>query len=512
VPGWFQATIALYDATGKEVAFADDYRFNPDPVLFYRVPRDGEYELEIRDAIYRGRQDFVYRIAVGERPFITRAFPLGGREGVETFAFIDGWNLAAGRLALDTKPGGGWIRQARSRGGKLVSNSIPYAVDTLPECNESESNDTVKDAQRIDPGPPGMIINGHIAKPGDVDVFRIAGGAGDGIVAEISARRLNSPLDSLLRLTDASGKVLAWNDDHVLKEKHLHIDRLGLLTHHADSYLLARLPGKGAYYVQVSDARHHGGDAHAYRLRIGAPRPDFALRVTPSSLYTRPGGIMPICVYAMRNDGFDGQIEVKVKAPAGFELNGGRIPAGHNSIRMTVTAPSRSPARPVALKLEGSARVGGRTVVRPAGAADNVMQAFLYRHLLPAGELMVVVRNQKWPVPPMEVAGDVPVRIPAGGSKRVLISALKSKMLQELLLQLNDPPEGLTLHDVSVVAQGLQFRLEADKDAAKSGFTDNLIVEAFREFAPKRKDGRPAKKRRYSMGFLPAIPVRIVPN
>ena len=45
VPGWFQATVALYDAKGNEVAFADDYRFNPDPVLFYRIPEDGEYEL-----------------------------------------------------------------------------------------------------------------------------------------------------------------------------------------------------------------------------------------------------------------------------------------------------------------------------------------------------------------------------------------------------------------------------------------------------------------------------------
>ncbi|MHC4679603.1 MAG: hypothetical protein ACYTEK_12970 [Planctomycetota bacterium] len=69
VPGWFQATLALYDAQGKEVAFADDYRFNPDPVLFFEIPANSEYELEIRDSIYRGREDFVYRIAVSERPF-----------------------------------------------------------------------------------------------------------------------------------------------------------------------------------------------------------------------------------------------------------------------------------------------------------------------------------------------------------------------------------------------------------------------------------------------------------
>jgi len=75
VPGWFQATLALYDANGNEVAYADDYRFHPDPVLFYEVAQDGEYVLEIKDAIYRGREDFVYRIALGELPFVTSIFP-----------------------------------------------------------------------------------------------------------------------------------------------------------------------------------------------------------------------------------------------------------------------------------------------------------------------------------------------------------------------------------------------------------------------------------------------------
>ncbi|HET6428665.1 MAG TPA: hypothetical protein VFJ30_09670, partial [Phycisphaerae bacterium] len=57
----------------------------------------------------------------------------------------------------------------------------------------------------------------------------------------------------------------------------------------------------------------------------------------------------------------------------------------------------------------------------------------------------------------------------------------------------------------------LEFRLAADKDTAKSGLADNLIVEAFRELVPKAKKGAaPAKKRRWSIGFLPAIPVEIV--
>ena len=84
VPGWFQATIRLSDAQGKELAYAGSYRFHPDPVLFYEVPADGSYTIEISDSIFRGREDFVYRMALGELPFVTSIFPLGGQAGTAT--------------------------------------------------------------------------------------------------------------------------------------------------------------------------------------------------------------------------------------------------------------------------------------------------------------------------------------------------------------------------------------------------------------------------------------------
>ncbi len=509
VPGWFQATLALYDADGKEVAFADDYRFNPDPVLFYEVPQSGEYELEIHDSIYRGREDFVYRIAVGEKPFITQAFPLGGKEGVRTAAAIDGWNLLRSQLPLDTQPGNENIRKTAYHEGKRRSNWIPYAVDTLPECNETESNDTTRRAQEID---LPKIINGRIDKPGDVDVFRFKGRSGDKIVAEVYGRCLNSPLDSLLRLTDASGKVLQWNDDHVLKVNHLHKDIVGLVTHHADSYLTAELPGDGVYYVHLADTQRHGSAAHAYRLRISAPRPDFALRITPSSLSTRAGGMVPISVHVLRKDGFDGEIEVVLKdAPAGFKLSGGRIPAGCDHLRMTLMTPPKAPDQPAALQLQGRARIGAQTISRPAVPAEDMMQAFLYRHLVPSQELLVAVSKSRWRVPLIELAENGPVRIRAGETAQVRLKTRKRPALNQMQLELRDPPEGLTLHNVTVVPEGLAFRLKADKDAMQSGFEGNVIVEAFTQYVQKGRNGKPTRqKRRASAGFLPAIPIKVV--
>ncbi len=509
VPGWFQAAIALYDEKGNEVGFADDYRFNPDPVLFYKIPEDAEYELQIRDAIYRGREDFVYRIAIGEQPCITQTFPLGGRAGVKTVASIDGWNLPANRLLLDTRPGDDPIRQTAYDDGKLLSNPVAYAVDTLPECNEVESNNTLKQSQPID---LPIIVNGRIDKSGDVDVFSFSGRSGDKVALEVNARRLNSPLDSLLRLTDASGKVLEWNDDYVVKDSHLHRDTMGLVTHHADSYLLTALPADGTYYVHLADSQQHGGREYAYRLRIAAPQPDFAIRITPSSLSMRAGGIIPFCVHALRKDGFNDRIKVVLEdAPAGFEINGGWIPAGSDTVRMTLTAPPKPSSQPVALYLRGLARIDGQMVSRPAVASEDMMQAFLYRHLVPSQKLMVSAKQVRWPTPRVELVVRSPVRLPVDGSAQVRVKTRKRRVLKEIQLELDHPPDGVTLHDVAVVPGGLAFRLKADKDTVKDSLTDNLIVEAYREVTPKNKRGKAAKKKnRVSMGFFPAIPIEIV--
>jgi hypothetical protein len=81
VPGWLQAALTLYDAEGKELAYADGFRHQQDSVLIYKVPADSEYVVEIRDSLYRGREDLVYRLSLGALPYITEVYPLGGKRG-----------------------------------------------------------------------------------------------------------------------------------------------------------------------------------------------------------------------------------------------------------------------------------------------------------------------------------------------------------------------------------------------------------------------------------------------
>lgn len=509
VPGWFQATLALYDADGNELAYADDYRFDPDPVLYYEIPADGAYTIEIRDSIYRGREDFVYRINVGPSPFITAVFPLGTWTGHERYAAIEGWNLPTRRLSFDADTEAGGIRQKRLGLGKRLSNRVTYAVDPVRADLEAEENDTVDGAQRL---LLPRIVDGRIDQPGDVDMYQFKGRAGMEIVAEVVARRLNSPLDSLLRLTDTAGTVIAWNDDCEHKDGFLHIGT-DLQTHSADSRLEVCLPADGAYCVQVTDAQGQGGSSYAYRLRVGPPQPDFALRATPSSVSVPAGGAVPVTVYALRKDGFAGDIELRLKRPShGFSLSGARIPAGRDQVRVTLIGPRERPDQPVVLELEGRAKIGGEGISRPVVPAEDMMQAFLYRHLTPSQVLMAAVVRGRLPAAEV-VVEPATVQIPAGGTASVRLKMPGRALARrpDLELELNAPPAGITLEEVTRESDSLVLTLRADGESAVPRSQDNLIVEGFVEVdRPQQGDGAAAKKVRVSAGFLPAIPFVVV--
>lgn len=382
VPGWFQAVLALYDHAGHEVAYADDYTFHPDPVLCCEIPRDGEYLLEIRDALHRGREDFVYRVVVGELPWVTAAFPLGARAGNETVVELDGWNLPTNRLVLAPPPDARGEILVTELAGRPLLQPLRFAVSDLPECVEREPNDTPDTAQ---PVALPLIVNGVLRQAGDRECFRFSGRAGQRVVAEVLARRLDSPLDSLLRLTDAHGRVLAFNDDCE--------DRAaGRLTHHADSRLEITLPSDGDYFVELLDAQQHGGPAYAYRLRLSEPRPDFALRATPSALNARPGGTVALTLHAIRYDGLTNDITVVLRdAPPGFRWDCPPLRGTNTAVKGTLTVPFRPMEAPVRLELEGRAVVGGQALLRPVVPADEQMQAFFYHHLVPTDELVVTV-------------------------------------------------------------------------------------------------------------------------
>lgn len=311
VPGWFDPILAIYAPDGKQLAFADDFRFNPDPILTFRAPVDGDYTLELRDVIYRGRGDFIYRLKLGS----------------------------------------------------------PEAVhpDLAPI--------------HLPPTDAPIVFESRIAKPGDSAYHQFHAEKGAKLIMEVQARRYGSPLDSILTLQNNLGVTLAENDDWT--------DPLSTATpQQVDSRISYTFPAAGDFALRVRDIAGKGGDDYCYRLVVGPPKPDFALRITPDNPRLGQGDTAAIAVYAVRRDDFTGEIQLTVEGlPEGFRASEAVIPAGQNEGRLTITSPPDAAAGILSPTIFGTAPVG-RHAAQPAEA---MMQAFAYTHYIPTDHLYLAV-------------------------------------------------------------------------------------------------------------------------
>ena len=155
VPGHFQVVLEVLNPNGRLVASADDHHFDPDPVLVFKAPAEGTYTLRVRDALYRGREDFVYRIRV--------------RRG-----------------APKAEP----PRPHPSLGGPWIADPGSEAELKIP-----------------------AYLRFTLARPGASIKRRFRATEGAKLEIEVLARCLNSPLDARIRLFAPDGKLLAAVDD-----------------------------------------------------------------------------------------------------------------------------------------------------------------------------------------------------------------------------------------------------------------------------------------------------------
>lgn len=478
VPGWFQASLSLFDSAGKEVAFSDHSESYQDPSFSFKSPAEGTYTLEVRDGLYRGREDFVYRLMIGEKSTL----PAPSSAGAPLNSDLLG-----------------------------IAMSDTSLFDSLPQVTEREPNNDMSHAQLL---KLPCAVAGCIGKPGDVDVYAFKGHLGQKIVAEIKARRLGSPLDSYLQLTNSKGELIAFNDDYDDKAA-------ATLTHQADSYLKTTFVEDDTYFLSVRDTEHKGGGDFTYRLRIGAPQPGFDLRMVPSSVTARAGSTVALTVYALRQDGFDGDIDLSlVGAPKEFLLGGHLLPSGLNELPVTLTVPGDPNDAPVPLQLKGTSVVDGKPVERPVRAADDMTQAFAYHHLVPEQELQVAVVGKAnrglGMVPP-----DHALQVPLGRAGVLHLGLPRPAIRDRIRLTMTDAPEGISLGRVTTDVNGLVIELRADPKKVKAGLRGNAIIEAYMmplgpPKPPKNPPKNQAKKkpapaqRPFSLGKLPAIPFEVV--
>lgn len=373
VPGWFQPVIKLMDSKGKEVAYSDDYYHYVDPVIITKLPKDDEYTLMIHDAIFRGRQDFNYRIEVGAIPFVEGRYPAYGVVGKKVTQDLKGVNLDVTKETIKVKKEG--YNQLTFTNKVGTSNAVPYY--TLPKGIKLIHSP--KDGSKL------TLYNAFadsLTKDARIKRYRISVIEREELIVELIGRRNGSRIDAVLRLLDKSGNTVAEVDD---TEDPIQ----GLMTFHADPVLKYMPRESGDMILEVEDLHRGYGQDYHYLLRRHSQMPSFNAFVSPAYITLPSGG----------TSFFRVDITGRLKRPANLVVKG--LPKGFTTSSLkvrggkrwdvSVTAPKGVEVKriPIELKMEYTNR--GVTDQAKVVPVDNMLQAFYYTHHIPAAEFAIDV-------------------------------------------------------------------------------------------------------------------------
>ena len=133
-----------------------------------------------------------------------------------------------------------------------------------------------------------------------------------------------------------------------------------------DSRVFFDPPADGEYVARVADAAGAGGPGYAYRLTVRPPRPDFAVKFTPTAPDVWKGKAVPVTVTATRIDGFDGPIHVRFEGlTAPFRIPPTTVQPGRVTATTAIAAgDGPAPAKSPKFRLMATAVIDGREVVR----------------------------------------------------------------------------------------------------------------------------------------------------
>jgi len=343
--------LALYDARGKILASAQD-AFDRDPRIIHTFKTAGAYVIQVRDTLYRGGGNFVYRLTAGKVPVVTGYMPRGGKRGATVNVALEGANLgsmASMPVQIPMDRDGVTLPLQTPMG--MAANAISLAAGDLDEVVEAEPNDTPEHATAVPMVP--VVINGRLDRSGDVDLFRIKPGAAANLSFEVWGRRIGSRIDSFLRVLDGTGKPVSENDDAAGK----------------DSRIVMGVQANTEYLVEVKGLdRRFGGDVF-YRLVIAPPAgQDFQLTTVPHFVNVAQTGAAAVTVNVARIGGFSGRIDLRVEGlPAGVTASPGIIPAGQAAAQFTLSAAGDAPPGVAAQpRIIGTATIDGKQVERVA--------------------------------------------------------------------------------------------------------------------------------------------------
>ncbi len=492
--------LILRDLNGLELARNDDY-YRADSLLHYKFDKAGQYVIQIRDVNYQGNPFWIYRLTLTTSPYVTGVVPCAVAPGTGVDLRVTGFNLggaagsanSTGTAHIDVPantPPGLWTTTLKMPNG--TTNAIPLLVTTAPQTaitNTSGGNAIGKNADaniaasrsdgraqtvvlsttpnpastrlasfsapRPAPTPlrlPGGV-NAVLTAPGEIDRYLFHAQKGVAWGFEVTSRRLDSEMDSELKLRDAKGNVIAANDDALGK----------------DSRIEWTCPVDGDYTIELRDLTGHAGPTYFYNLTAQPLRPDFVLQCDGDRALIAPGNRTAWFVKIERKYGFAGEVKIDAQGlPPGVTASALTVPPQMTQGVVILSAAPDAKINMGAVRVIGTAPIVGadgktpQMQTRTAHALSEIYMPGGGRGLLEvntqgvavteANDLEVTVANPNITIKPGEtVKIDVTIKRRPDYTKAVTLD-LRVNHLGGIF---TDPlPPGVTVEDGAAIPEG----------------------------------------------------------
>jgi len=441
------ATLAVADASGHTLRVERDSDLE-DPIVHFVAPREGDYWVEVYDSLYRGGNDYGYRVEARSAPSIDYVFPPAAQPGVPATLTFFGRNLPGSQPAADDRTGDSPSEQLQRavdvpalpadaigscegrtvRPGSLGIDAFPYTLDTpagpsnrvwigyasAPVVVEQEPNDQPDKAQRV---TPPCEFAGRFYPARDRDWIVLDARKGESLWIEVISERTGLPTDPWLLIQRVETDKQGHRQVHDLKE----VDDAAAMAGgpvfgraSGDPALRFTAPADGTYRIVVRDL--NGGSSadpgNVYRLVLRPARPDFRLLAVLESPFDddpnkprrwnpvlRQGGTVPLRVAAHRAEGFRGPIELTVDGlPPGVSCPPVTMASDRNEAVLVLHADAHTAAWSGTIGVIGTATVAGKPRTHRAVADELVRDDATPLAVRLADDLTLAVVAERTPV------------------------------------------------------------------------------------------------------------------
>ncbi len=215
-----------------------------------------------------------------------------------------------------------------------VGSERPDVFGGKGDATEQEPNNSVTNAMAV--ALPASI-RGLIGGAEDEDCFAFEVKKGEFIEASIDAASAGSALDALLRITDATGKELARNDD---------------ASGSRDPRLEWKATTNGTFCGVVGNLLHSGGTNHFYRLSLQRALPDYKASLGANFITVTAGESNEVKFTVTRLRGFERKLKARLKGlPDGLRAEPVNVSekSGENVLKLVATAEAKVAQVPLRL-------------------------------------------------------------------------------------------------------------------------------------------------------------------